>query len=49
MSDRAVYDILRRLSRQIKAQGIAPHDMMRTFFGDLLGAGADLSAAQQLT
>jgi site-specific recombinase XerD len=48
MSDQAVYDILRRLGKEIKTRSFAPHDMRRTFIGDLLDAGADLSAAQQL-
>jgi site-specific recombinase XerD len=48
MSDQAIYDILRRLGRKIKTKSFAPHDMRRSFIGDLLDAGADLSAAQQL-
>lgn len=48
MSDQAIYNILRRLGREIKTKRFAPHDMRRTFIGDLLDAGADLSAAQQL-
>ena len=48
MSDQAIYNILRRLGMKIKTEKFAPHDMRRTFIGDLLDAGADLSAAQQL-
>jgi site-specific recombinase XerD len=48
MSEQAIYDILRRLDREIKTKSFASHDMRRTFIGDLLDAGADLSAAQQL-
>jgi site-specific recombinase XerD len=48
MTDQAIYDILRRLGKEIKTKSFAPHDMRRTFIGDLLDAGADLSAAQQL-
>jgi site-specific recombinase XerC len=40
MSDQAIYDILRRLGREIKTKGFAPHDMRRTFIGDLLDAGS---------
>lgn len=48
MTDQAIYGILRRLGKQIKTKSFSPHDMRRTFIGDLLDAGADLSAAQQL-
>jgi integrase len=48
MTDQAIYNILRRLGREIKTKRFVPHDMRRTFIGDLLDAGADLSAAQQL-
>lgn len=48
MSDQAIYNILKRLGYEIKTKKFAPHDMRRTFIGDLLDAGADLSAAQQL-
>jgi integrase len=47
-SDQAVYHILRRLGREMKTKGLAPHDMRRTFIGDLLDARAALAAAQQL-
>ncbi|MDP9486909.1 MAG: site-specific integrase [Actinomycetota bacterium] len=48
MTDQAIYNILRRLGAEIKTRSFSPHDMRRTFIGDLLDAGADLSAAQQL-
>ena len=48
MSDQAIYNILRRLGKEIQTRKFAPHDMRRTFIGDLLDAGVDLSAAQQL-
>jgi site-specific recombinase XerD len=43
MTDQAFYNILRRLGAQIKTRSFSPHDMRRTFIGDLLDAGADLS------
>lgn len=48
MSAQSVYDILKCLGRHIRARSFSLHDMCRTFIGDLLDAGADLSAAQQL-
>jgi len=49
MSSQAVLYALRK--RQEMAPGVAPfspHDLRRTFIGDLLDAGADLAAAQRL-
>jgi len=49
MSAQAVLHALRK--RQELAPGVAPfspHDLRRTFIGDLLDAGADLAAAQRL-
>jgi len=49
MSAQAVLYALRK--RQEMAPGVAsfsPHDLRRTFIGDLLDAGADLAAAQRL-
>ena len=49
MSDQAVLYILKRRGKQIAAKGFSPHDMRRTFIGDLLDAGADLAAVQKLS
>ncbi len=48
MSDHAVLLLLRRRAVQAKVAPFTPHDLRRTFIGDLLDAGADMSVVQQL-
>lgn len=48
MSDAAVYKMLRRRQKEAGVKGLSPHDFRKTFVGDLLDEGADLSVAQQL-
>jgi site-specific recombinase XerD len=48
MSDQAVAELVRRLARRAKIARFSPHDMRRTFIGDLLDGGADLATVQGL-
>ncbi|MBW2695976.1 MAG: tyrosine-type recombinase/integrase [Deltaproteobacteria bacterium] len=48
MSDHAILLVCRKRSTQAGIPPFSPHDMRRTFIGDLLDAGADISVAQQL-
>ncbi len=48
MTDHAVYLACHRRADQAGVKAFSPHDMRRTFIGDLLDAGADISVAQQL-
>jgi site-specific recombinase XerD len=44
----AIYYALQRRARQAGVAAFSPHDLRRTFVGDLLEAGADVSMVQQL-
>ncbi|MBV8145041.1 MAG: tyrosine-type recombinase/integrase [Gammaproteobacteria bacterium] len=48
MNDQAIVYILRKRARQAKVDVFSPHDLRRTFIGDLLDAGADISTVQAL-
>lgn len=48
MTEQAVYMILQRLGRKAKIEKFSPHDLRRTFIGDLLDAGADIVTVQAL-
>ena len=48
LTGQAVYHVLRQRAGQAGVAAFSPHDLRRTYVGDLLDEGADLSVAQQL-
>lgn len=48
LTDQGVYFILSKRREQAKVAEFTPHDMRRSFAGDLLDAGADISTVQKL-
>lgn len=48
LTPQSVLEIVQRLAVRAKIRGFSPHDLRRTYIGDLLDAGADLSIVQQL-
>ncbi|HSO37904.1 MAG TPA: tyrosine-type recombinase/integrase [Labilithrix sp.] len=48
LSDQSVLDTVRRLARHANIPRFSPHDARRTFIGDMLDLGVDISTVQQL-
>lgn len=48
MTPQAIYAIVRRRATEAGVASLSPHDLRRTFIGDLLDAGADIAVAAAL-
>lgn len=48
MTTQAIYFIMQQRAEQAGVKGFSPHDLRRTFAGDLLDAGADIATVQKL-
>ena len=48
ISDAAIYDIVAKRAQQAGVKKFSPHDLRRTFAGDLMDAGADIAITQKL-
>ncbi|MFZ2488957.1 MAG: tyrosine-type recombinase/integrase [Anaerolineae bacterium] len=48
MTAQVVYNVLAKRCRQAGVSELSPHDLRRTFVGDLLDAGADIATVQRM-
>jgi integrase len=48
ISDAAIYDALLKRAKAAGVKRFSPHDLRRTFAGDLLDAGADIATVQRI-
>jgi len=48
LSSNAIYKVLRKRLDQAGVAQLSPHDIRRTFVGDLLDASVDLATVQRL-
>jgi site-specific recombinase XerD len=48
MTDQAIYGTIQKRAAEAGLNHFSPHDLRRTFVGDMLDAGADVSLVQQL-
>jgi len=48
MSDQAIYDLLKKRANQANVKDFSPHDLRRTFVGEMLERGVDISTVADI-